>query len=195
MNPPPPERRQVILSAALQCFNEHGVEATSISTICACAGASVGSVYHHFGSKEGMARALLVEGLRSNVQHLEQNLSRLHGARSGVRTVITSLIDWIVTHPDWARFIYTNLGASSASHEPELRAVNSHYTRVIADYFAPHLKAGALRKLPRECWAPLMLGPTHDYARRWLNGQVKTPIAEYAKVFADAAWATVQRPR
>src|SRR6266566_5134063 len=57
-------RRSRILEAALACFNERGFTATTIEEICQRSGASVGSVYHHFGGKEGLAAALYVEGLR-----------------------------------------------------------------------------------------------------------------------------------
>ena len=57
------DRKQQIMMAALHCFNEQGVEATAMAAICQRAEASVGSIYHHFGSKEGIVQALLVEGL------------------------------------------------------------------------------------------------------------------------------------
>lgn len=189
-----PDCRQRVLSAALQCFNERGVEATSISDICAHADASVGSVYHHFGCKEGIVKALLAEGLRSNMQHLESNLVGARGAREGVCAVVHSLIEWVTAHPDWARFIYANLGQSNVSATPQVAAVSAEYAQLIGIYFAPHLKEGAFRRLPEACWAPLVLGPVHDYARRWLNGQVKTDIAAHTELFADAAWNTVRNP-
>lgn len=188
------DRRRNILDAALQCFNEHGVEAAAIGDICTRADASVGSVYHHFGSKEGIVHALLAEGLRSNMQFLEPNLRRARSARQGVHAVIHSLVEWVAAHPDWARFIYANLGKSHGAGNTALAAVNAEYAQLIDAFFAPHLKAGAFRRLPRECWAPLVLGPVHDYARRWLNGQVKTAIAVHADVFADAAWNAVRHP-
>lgn len=194
MTPKPPDRRRRILSAALQCFNEHGVEAAAIGDICAGADASVGSVYHHFGNKEGIVQALLAEGLRSNMQFLEPNLRRARSARQGVHVVVHALIEWVAAHPDWARFIYANLGKSNRSANAALAAINAEYAQLIETFFAPHLKAGAFRRLPRECWAPLVLGPVHDYARRWLNGQVETDIAAHADVFADAAWNAVRNP-
>lgn len=194
MTPKHPDRRQRVLSTALLCFNERGVEATSIGDICAHAEASVGSVYHHFGSKEGIVTALLAEGLRSNMQHLAPKLLEARGARDGVYAVVHSLIGWVVAHPDWARFIYANLGQSNRSATAELAAVSTEYAQLIGTYFSPHIRAAAFRRLPEECWAPLVLGPVHDYARRWLNGQVKTDIGAYAEVFADAAWNAVRNP-
>src|SRR5438067_10900122 len=51
-------RRQVILDAALGLFTTRGLRATSVEDIRSASGASNGSLYHHFGSKEGIAAAL-----------------------------------------------------------------------------------------------------------------------------------------
>lgn len=189
------ERRAEILAAALACFNEHGVEAAAIGDICARAGASIGSVYHHFGSKEGIAAALLVDGLRSNVEQLRQRLHGVRGARAGIRALVASLVDWVVAHPDWARFIYTvSPRSAGAAGAPGLSAVNEDYRQLLDDCFGAQLKAGALRRLPRECLPSLLLGPVHDYARRWLGGQVSTDPRELVEVFANAAWLAVRAP-
>jgi AcrR family transcriptional regulator len=60
------ERQEAILSAALECFTSRGFAATTVEEIRRRSGASIGSIYHHFGGKEGLAAELCVEGLRSD---------------------------------------------------------------------------------------------------------------------------------
>ena len=45
-------RRTEILDAALRCFDRRGVTATTIEDIRAESGASIGSIYHQFTSKD-----------------------------------------------------------------------------------------------------------------------------------------------
>ena len=52
------DRRQDILNAALACATEGGVDAVTIDGVRARCGASVGSIYHHFGNKDGIVAAL-----------------------------------------------------------------------------------------------------------------------------------------
>ncbi|MES1944759.1 transcriptional regulator [Salinisphaera sp. PC39] len=190
------ERRDRILAAALQCFNEKGVEATGIGEICTRSGASIGSVYHHFGSKEGIAATLLAEGLRSNTHQLEERLERTRGAQPGIRAVVASLIDWIAAHPDWARFIYTvTHGSLNQAGGAELRTANDYHAQLIERHFGPHIKAGEFRRLPSECLASIVVGPVHDFARRWLGGQISGDIRDYINVFANTAWISVRNPR
>lgn len=47
-----------ILLAALACFNEHGLEPTTIEMVRLRCNTSVGNLYHHFGNKEGLVAAL-----------------------------------------------------------------------------------------------------------------------------------------
>ena len=48
------ETRNAIASAALDLFRESGYEATGIRDVARRAGLAVGTVYHHFGSKEDL---------------------------------------------------------------------------------------------------------------------------------------------
>lgn len=181
-----------LLAAALQQFNANGVNATSIHDICAAAKVSIGSAYHHFGSKQALADALLVGGLDSNCQALEQRLADVTGAQAGVRTVVLSLVDWISAHPEWARFIYTASDANArAKAGAALKDINRRYKALIERHFKPHLASGEIRQLPSECYHALLIGPVHDYARRQLAGAVKAPLKRHAALFADSAWQAV----
>jgi AcrR family transcriptional regulator len=50
--------REAVLRAAALLFEEQGYTATSIGDVARVGGRTSGSVYFHFGSKEGLARAL-----------------------------------------------------------------------------------------------------------------------------------------
>jgi AcrR family transcriptional regulator len=53
------ETRERLLAAAAQLFAEHGVDAVSVDAVAEAAGRTSGSVYAHFGSKQGLLLALL----------------------------------------------------------------------------------------------------------------------------------------
>ncbi|MDE0855565.1 MAG: hypothetical protein OSA97_14205 [Nevskia sp.] len=76
-----------------------------------------------------------------------------------------------------------------------LRLANEFYARTVDEYFQPHRRAGAFRRIPTECFPSLVVGPVHDYARRWLNQQVPSPPTDHLEVFASVAWNSVRNPR
>ncbi len=45
-----------LVYAALELFGAHGYAPVGVSTIASHAGVTTGSLYHHFGSKEGLYR-------------------------------------------------------------------------------------------------------------------------------------------
>ncbi|HEX2953580.1 MAG TPA: TetR/AcrR family transcriptional regulator [Bacillota bacterium] len=52
------DKRQSILDAALALFNERGFHATNVPQIAERAGVAVGTIYHHFPSKEAIVNEL-----------------------------------------------------------------------------------------------------------------------------------------
>ena len=58
-------RRQQILTAAAQCFREHGFHGASISRISRLAGMSAGHIYHYFENKEAIIAAIVAQDLET----------------------------------------------------------------------------------------------------------------------------------
>lgn len=54
----PVDTRESLLDAAEDLFAEHGIQAASLRMITQRAGANLAAVHYHFGSKEGLVRAV-----------------------------------------------------------------------------------------------------------------------------------------
>ncbi|KIL03704.1 TetR/AcrR family transcriptional regulator [Pseudomonas sp. S5(2021)] len=186
-------RKQQILQAALACFSEHGVDGTTIEMIRDRSGASIGSLYHHFGNRERIIAALYLEGIGQYAALLEAGLIDTLDAEACVRLFVTGYIDWVVEHPDWARFILHNRGRVEAGEAGErLRQFNQAHGERIAGVLRKHRHAGAFRELPGECFVSVVIGPSQDMARNWLAGRSKRPLAEYRELLAQIAWDSVR---
>src|SRR5205809_2810109 len=61
-----------ILDAAERHFLERGYEATKVDEIAADADVAVGSIYNHFGSKEGLYAALLERALETFLAYMAE---------------------------------------------------------------------------------------------------------------------------
>ena len=80
----PRSRRQAILDAALACFLAETISATTVEAIRERSGASVGSIYHFFGSKDGLAAQLYVELLADHHSNYLDALRTSRSAKAGV---------------------------------------------------------------------------------------------------------------
>jgi AcrR family transcriptional regulator len=193
MTPAKKSRKQDILDAALHCFTENGIEATTIEMIRERSQASVGSMYHHFGNKESIAGALYVEALTEHHEYQQALLAEARSAEEGVKAITHAYVDWVSANPDKARFVLYSRGVLAKSEmagEMQERT-RKHVTDVLA-WFEPYIDNGQLKKLPRECYGSLITGPAHDYARLWMSGRAKTDIKAYREIFAEAAWNAVK---
>lgn len=193
MHTPKKTRKQEILDAALACFTEHGIEATTIDMIRERAQASVGSMYHHFGGKERIAAAVYMEALAEYQEVQQAMLKQATSAEAGVKAIALSYVDWVSANPDKARFVLYNRGALAKTEAAEeLRAQSRAKASDALRWFEPYIAKGELKTLPLELYASLITGAAHDYARLWLSGRAKTDIRKYREIFADAAWNAVK---
>ena len=186
-------RKQEILQAALACFTESGVDGTTIEMIRDRSGASIGSLYHHFGNRERIIAALYLEGIGEYAALLEAGLIDTLDAEASVKLFVTSYIDWVVANPDWARFVLHNRGRVEAGElGDQLREVNRSHGERIGAVLRRHREAGAFKAIPGECFVSVVIGPAQDMARNWLAGRSKRPLAEYRDLLAQIAWDSVR---
>jgi AcrR family transcriptional regulator len=187
------QRREAILVAALAAFNEHGVAGTSIDEIRRRSGASVGSIYHHFGGKDELAGALYLEGLADYQEGFVSVLDRSSSSRSGVEGGVLHHINWICAHRDLARFLLLGRDASMVvATERPLRELNRRFFRAVHDWTRPRVHARELRDLPPEVSTALWIGPSQELSRHWLAGRTRIDLAGSAAVLATAAWLSLK---
>ena len=184
--PTSPPRRAAILAAALRCFVRRGYTATTVEDICRASGASVGSVYHHFGGKDRIAAALYVDSLADYQAGFLATLRAHDDARAGVEALVRHHVRWVREHPDVARFVLavgeTEVLAAAAS---VLRRRNRAFFAAVGEWFAGHPE---LPDLEPDLLEPLLLGPAQEYARHWLAGRAATTPERAEDVLAAAAW-------
>jgi AcrR family transcriptional regulator len=185
-------RRADILDAALAEFTAHGVTDGSIEGIRQRSGASVGSIYHHFGSKEEIAATLYVEGMRDYQEGFVTALDEAATTRAGVEGAIYHHLTWIAQHRDVARFLLLERDARVLAVSSEaLRLLNIRFFRAVRDWTAPRVGTGELRQLEPEVLTALWIGPSQELARHWLAGRSRISLSDAAPELAGAAWRSL----
>jgi AcrR family transcriptional regulator len=191
------DTRRRILDAALGCFIEDGYEPTTIAQIRARSGTSNGALFHHFPSKEAIADALYVEAIASFQEGLWALVRRRpRSPRDAVRAAIGHQLSWTEQHADLARFVYLRGHLDwDSSGGAELAALNRELAAAYREWMAPLVESGEIRQTSMLVIAALVSGPAHAIARRWLAGQVHSPLTAFADELADAAWAGLRGSR
>ncbi len=181
-------RREAILDAALIEFTRHGVAGSSIDDIRRRSGASIGSIYHHFGDKDGIAGALYLDGLGDYQQGFLATVSAAESTRDGIERGVHHHLGWVAHHRELAQFLLLgrDAGTVAATARP-LRALNRRFFAAVQRWTAPRVTAGELRPLGIELLSALWIGPSQELARQWLAGRARISLADAAPVLAEAA--------
>ena len=184
-----------ILLGALACFNEHGIEPTTIEMLKERCDASVGNLYHHFGSKEGLVAALFFAALDDQGTLTEARLAQATTLREGVAALVLSYVDWVTAQPELARYLFQARAAvAKGPHGRELQQRNRQRGKTLMAWFTQPQHLAGLRDWPAELFPSLIIGQAENYCRAWLSGRVKTSPEHYREMLAEAAWSSVARP-
>ena len=187
--------KREILSCALACFNEVGIEATTIETIRSKANSSVGSIYHHFGNKEGLVAALCFAALDDQLKLFEPRMKTAATPKEAIVQLVHSYMQWVGEKPELARFLaQARNGVANGPFAKDLDARNKQRYGDLHKWLAKGVQDGLILALPKETYASLLIGPAENFCRAWLSGRVKESPIAYAEVFAEAAWRAVGSP-
>ena len=186
------ELKSRVMAVALGHFSEVGIERTNVSNILTDAACSVGSLYHHFGNKEGIAEALFIDGVNQFNSSLLAALLPKKTASKGVKAIVTFCCEWVTGQPELAGFLLSREVTLSDSAKLDLRKMDRVFGQSIYNWFVPHVKSGALLELPTSMYVPLICGSTLEYSRFWLSGRNNRSPSDVASILAQAAWQSVK---
>ena len=186
------ELKSRVMEVALGHFSEVGIERTNVSNILNDSGCSVGSLYHHFGNKEGIAEALFIDGVNQFNSRLLEALLPRRTASNGIKAIVTFCCEWVTDQPELAGFLLSREVTLSDNAKLELRKMDREFGQSIYDWFVPHVKSGALLELPTSMYVPLICGSTLEYSRLWISGRNNRSPGAVASILAEAAWQSVK---
>lgn len=188
------ELKRIILSKSLECFNKHGIEPTTIDLIKQECETSVGSIYHHFGTKDGIIAHLYFLVLDDQLEQRSAYFEPVQSAQNYIFAIIHSYIDWIAAHKELARFqLFAGYSVSKGQHHEELVKRNKLRNRQIFQYLKKILPDDKILSLPADLIFSLVIGPSESYVRAWLSDKVVVSPLEYKEEFANSAWLAVER--
>ena len=207
-NPAPPAgrrretteaRRRTILDATLETLIEVGESGTFIQEVCARAGVSVGTLYHHFGSKDQLIATLHYTLLNEYQAGAGPILAADPPAEQGVRDTVAYHLRWLVGHPRPATFLLQQpfAGYRSDRVPADLIRTNEEFLAVVHDWLERRMAGGELRRLPFDVVVALLIGPIHHWVRAQLflgPQRAGRRLDAAAPGLADGAWAALRPP-
>lgn len=113
---------RLIAHEAARLFAAQGFDATPVREIAQAAGVTKPTLYYHFGSKEGLAQAVLIQPLTWLVAELDQVLDTEADATTAAIRMAERMFEHCCEDPDRARFAHSFFfGPRSSSLAVELQ--------------------------------------------------------------------------
>jgi AcrR family transcriptional regulator len=182
--------RSHILDAALRLFTRDGYFNTSIHDIQREAGISIGSIYNHFGGKEGIAKALYNELLDRMDTLVEEVTSLNDTAYERGRAAVTYLFELTEQDPLLMGFI---LNAKHREFLPDQPPICSAKPFVkLRDIVTQGIAAGEIRDMDPWVASACTFGPALRMIGLRLDGVLPYSLDECADAVWDNAWLAVR---
>ena len=171
-------RRAQLLQVTLDIFVEHGVEHVTMAQVAARAGVAPGLLYHYFGSKDQLLRAVLdAASPRDAFAGLGAGLTG-KPIEQGLREFAVRAAAMLEERGDVVRVLFREMLAPASTLAPGIAEIQQQVLGDLAGYLAERIEAGELR--PHEPQVPLrllisgilVLGVTRQPVQPWIDGFV-----------------------
>jgi AcrR family transcriptional regulator len=97
--------REAVLDAAERLMAEHGYEAATVARLVEEAGIPPSSIYHYFGSKEGVLLAVMERGAERFFEAVPRMDRRVGLRREHLETFVETAAATLERHPDFLRIL------------------------------------------------------------------------------------------
>ena len=115
--------REAVLDAAERLIGEYGYEAASVAALVEDAGVPASSVYHYFGSKEGVLLAVMERGAERYLAEVPAFGRRIGSRQEHLRALVETAASLLERHPDFLRILVVMATQPMGAGEGEVHRV------------------------------------------------------------------------
>lgn len=175
-----------LLDTALQAFTDDDF---TLRAVTSRSGVSVGSLYHHFGSFDGLAAGLYSECMDDLLTGLIAAVERTSTAEEGVHAIVRAYLAFARDESARARFIHA--APLIEPHAAAIAAGKAPRMERLTAWFAPHIAAGTVADLPPALIEMLLVGPLAETSRRVFAGAPGLDLDEAAALLPGPIWRSL----
>jgi AcrR family transcriptional regulator len=128
---------------ALDLFAVKGYDATSVREICEAAGITKPTLYHFFGSKDGVLQALVHSGFEQYRTLVNAAIDSAGSFEDRIKVLARSLFDSASAKPHFWRFMHSVIWAPPGTALPQTESCTEFYDAVVGMLAAAAEKAVA----------------------------------------------------
>jgi len=178
-----------ILSATLSLFTGQGYFNTSVHDIARESQVSIGSIYHHFKDKEGVARALyndMIERMNAELTEIKKNHTTAHDR---CRAVIELLFSITEQEPEIMEFM---LYSKHREFLPNERPIcSSKPFDMMREFVKEGMTSGEIREMDLMVASTCLFGGAIRMITSSMDGLLKRSLSSYIDEIWICSWKAV----
>ncbi len=178
-----------ILTAALKLFVRDGYHRVSIHDIQKEAAVSIGSIYNHYGGKEGVAKALYRHLLNELEEVIKQAARESASPADQCELVIRRFFEFTETRREIMAFVFATRHREFLPDEPPI--CNAAPFMRLRDMVAQAVARGEFRQMDPWVAAASVFGGAIRLMQLRLDGLIEPPLPELADELIATTWQGV----
>mgnify|MGYP006304800489 CR=1 FL=1 len=183
------DRQRRILETALELFTRRGYFNTSVHDIQRAADVSIGSIYHHFGNKEGIAKALYDDLVAQMTEAVARIREQNKGLYQQGRAFIAYLFGMAETMPAAMNYI---LYARHREFMPgETPICSSKPFELVQDMVGEAMRAGEIKSQDPVIVSAVIFFVSIRLIHLRLDGVLERPLSDCEADVWQYAWRSV----
>ena len=175
-----------ILTAALDLFVDHGFHNVSVHDVQKQANVSIGSIYNHFGGKEGIAKALYNHLLKEFEEMIEAVIAEDLSSRECCNRIIAKLFEYTETRTNIIAYMLHAKHREFLTDEPPL--CSSTPFTAMRKVVQEGIDTGEIRKGDPWIMTASIFGGAIRMIHLRLDGVIDKALPEYYDDIIDCIW-------
>lgn len=180
-----PSTEEKILAAAARLLEEGGREALTTRAVCGEVGISAPTLYHHFGDKEGLLRAVVAQGVAAFMARKRAN-RQTADALADLKRGWDGWLDFALERPELFRQMIDYARADASANQDAFMLMRAIVERLAQD---GQLKTGA-DTAARTIWAA-----SNGILTLFMQGTPVADIKASSELLFDALMAKLIKPK
>ncbi len=184
-----PDKRRMILDAAVRVFANQGFHACRVSDIADEAGVAYGLVYHYFASKDEVLDTLFLERWDVLLRTIRQVDSEALPARAKLHAIASFIIDSYSHDPDLMKVIIVEVTrAANSFGQTHLAQIREAYELIASIVTAAQAEGAFKAEIDAEFAAMAFYGAIEQMLTGWIFGLLPRGEEHYER----SKWLVVE---
>lgn len=178
-----------ILTAALELFVSSGYQNVSVHDVQKKANVSIGSIYNHFGGKEGIAKGLYLHLISEMNEMVDAAIADQDSAVAKCNEVIKALFEYTETRTDIIAYVFYSKHSEYITNQPPI--CSSEPFKKLREVVQKGMDDGEIKQMNIMIASSVIFGPAIRMIQLRLDGLISEPLPEYLQETLENTWSGI----